>query len=227
VRYYSTAAALAILFLLPMVWSGYSSLQGQPGSYLCHTLCELGAEPLDEQLGIIRRFLERRPTEVVIVFLEPYVPPAEIERALSAADLLRFTARLDRAAPLPTLGELVEEGTRLVVLTEHDGGALPWYLPGFSFVQDTPLGARDPEQLSCATSRGSADSPLLLINHWIDRFPPKPSENARIAGGFLRDRVVRCTRERGIDGAIVAVDFYDRSGVVQVARSLNERSAGP
>jgi multiple sugar transport system permease protein len=32
VRYYSTTAALAILFLLPLGWAGYSSLQGQPGS---------------------------------------------------------------------------------------------------------------------------------------------------------------------------------------------------
>jgi multiple sugar transport system permease protein len=30
--YYTTAAALAILFLFPLVWSGWSSVKGQPGS---------------------------------------------------------------------------------------------------------------------------------------------------------------------------------------------------
>ena len=30
--YYTTAAALAILFLFPLVWSGWSSVRGQPGS---------------------------------------------------------------------------------------------------------------------------------------------------------------------------------------------------
>jgi multiple sugar transport system permease protein len=30
--YYSSAAALAVLFLLPLVWAGYSSVKGQPGS---------------------------------------------------------------------------------------------------------------------------------------------------------------------------------------------------
>jgi multiple sugar transport system permease protein len=30
--YYTTAAALAVLFLFPLLWSGYSSLKGEPGS---------------------------------------------------------------------------------------------------------------------------------------------------------------------------------------------------
>jgi multiple sugar transport system permease protein len=30
--YYTTSAALAVLFLFPLVWSGFSSVQGQPGS---------------------------------------------------------------------------------------------------------------------------------------------------------------------------------------------------
>src|SRR5918999_1617170 len=30
--YYTTAAALAVLFLFPLVWSGWSSVKGQPGS---------------------------------------------------------------------------------------------------------------------------------------------------------------------------------------------------
>ena len=37
---------------------GVGRLNGTPEPYLCHTLCELGAEPLDQELEVIRRFLE-------------------------------------------------------------------------------------------------------------------------------------------------------------------------
>ena len=48
------------------------------------------------------------------------------------------------------------------------------------------------------------------------------SDQVKVGGSFLRDRVVRCGREKGIPGGIVAVDFYERTGVVAVAKQLND-----
>jgi hypothetical protein len=198
--------------------------KGTPAPYLCHTLCELGAEPLDQELGVIRRFLDRHPGEVLIVIVEDYVPPATIERAFEDAGLTPYVATLDRRRPLPTLGALVESGHRLVVFAEEKGGSPVWYMPAFSFIQDTPLGAVRASQLTCERYRGEADSPLLLLNHWIPPFPPSPTANAAIGRpGFLRRQVETCMRERGARGAIVAVDFYERTSVVAVARELNAR----
>jgi hypothetical protein len=196
-------------------------LTGERRPYLCHTLCELGAEPLGEQLRLIRDFLASRPRETLILFVEPYVAVEEIERELDDAGLLDQAAELRRDEPLPTLGELVDAGTRLIVLSEEDGGSRPWYLPGFSFAQDTPLGARTPGDLRCTRFRGDADSPLFLVNHWIDTFPPSPSRNERIGGDFLRDRLERCGRARGLVPNMPAVDFYERTGVVELAAQLN------
>jgi hypothetical protein len=194
---------------------------GRRRPYLCHTLCELGAEPLDEQLAIIRRFLTANPREVLLLFVEPYVPVATIEQELGDADLLSQAATIDPEAPLPTLGELVAADTRLVVLAEKDGGERPWYLDGFALVQDTPLGATRPAQLSCARFRGRPDSPLLMMNHWIPPFPPSVTRNQRIGGGFLRRHAGRCERERSMLPNLIAVDFYERTGVVDIARELN------
>ena len=95
-------------------------------------------------------------------------------------------------------------------------------MPAFDYIQDTPLGAKRPSELSCARFRGEPDSPLLLINHWIPPFPPSPRLNAAIGTApFLRHRLRTCMRERGFEGAIVAVDFYERTAVVRVARELN------
>lgn len=201
---------------------GVGTLNGTPELYLCHTLCELGADPLNRELKAIGSFLAEHPEQVLIVIVEDYVPPATIERAFAQAGLERYVVTLNRHEPLPTLGELIDRDRRLVVFAEKDGGTPAWYMPAFSFIQDTPLGAVRPDQLSCERYRGEADSPLLLINYWIPPFPPSPALNAGIGhAAFLRGRVKRCLEKRGFRGAIVAVDFYQRTSVVAVARELN------
>ncbi len=56
---------------------------------------------------------------------------------------------------------------------------MPWYLDGFSFVQDTPLGATNVHELRCTRERGEASSPLLMLNHWADLFPPRCAPTGR------------------------------------------------
>ena len=167
---------------------GVGTLNGTPEPYLCHTLCELGAEPLNQELEVIRAFLDQHPDQVLIVIVEDYVPPATIERAFEQTGLTRYVATLERGEPLPTLGTLIERGQRLVVFAEEKGGSPAWYMAAFSFIQDTPLGATRPDQLSCKRYRGEENSPLLLINHWIPPFPPSPSLNAVDRPGSLPAR---------------------------------------
>ncbi len=209
---------------------GLGRLSGTPEPYLCHTLCELGAEPLDQELEVIRRFLDDHPDQVLVLVVEDYVPPATVARAFEQAGLKRDVATLERGEPLPTLRSLIAGGRRLVVFAEEKAsapgtpakGGPAWYMPAFSFIQDTPLGATRPDQLSCRRYRGEGDGPLLLINHWIPPFPPSETLNAAIGRApFLRRRIERCLKQRGSKGAIVAVDFYERTSVVAVAQKLN------
>jgi hypothetical protein len=203
---------------------GLGTLKGKSEPFLCHTLCELGAEPLDHELKALATFLDEHPDQVLIVIVEDYVPPSTIKQAFTAAGLTRYVESLQMHAPLPTLGELINGGRRLLVFAEEKGGSPSWYMPAFSFIQDTPLGALHPGQLSCARYRGEQDSPMLLLNHWIPPFPPSPALNAQIGrAAFLRARIARCTRERHITGAIVAVDFYERTTVVKTAQELNSQ----
>jgi hypothetical protein len=78
--------------------------------------------------------------------------------------------------------------------------------------------------LRCDRYRGSADSPLLLLNHWIDRFPPSPSRNQRIGNAVLQRQVDRCEQARGQLPNLLAVDFYERTGVVEIAQRLNAQT---
>ena len=53
---------------------------GEREVFLCHSVCELGAERMVDQLEVIRDFLDANPGEVVILFIEPYVSPPTSSR---------------------------------------------------------------------------------------------------------------------------------------------------
>jgi hypothetical protein len=205
---------------------GLGDLQGgKRKPWFCHTVCELGATRMESALTDIREFLDRNRGEVVILFVEPYLPPREIAKVFEEAGLDRYVATLERDRPLPTLGELVRQNRRVVVFTEKDAdGTVPWYHDGFEFVQDTPLGAKRPSQLRCRLERGSADSPLLMLNHWADVFPPRRDANKPfLRKDFILRRARRCARERGLPVNLIAVDHYDQGDLVPAVRELNRR----
>jgi hypothetical protein len=200
---------------------------GEREVYLCHTLCELGAEPIDSTLDEIRGFLERNPFEVIVVFVESSIDAADLERELEQADLAPYLATLRRAEPLPTLRELIASGRRLVVLDQGDGGAASWYQPGFLFLQETRVDSLLDSPTACDPGRGSPESPLFLLNHWIDRFPPPPSANRAVSERrTLLNRVRRCREVHGRLPNLIAVDFYEQGDAIAVARELSRSLSG-
>jgi hypothetical protein len=203
---------------------GGTTEEGDPDVWLCHTVCELGATRMTKVLVSMREFLEANPGEVLILFIEPYVKPADIAKRFEDAGLDSYLATLSRDEPLPTLGELVDTGKRVVVFTEKDSdGTVPWYLDGFSFVQDTPLGATTVKELSCKRERGDADSPLLMLNNWADVFPPRLRANRAFqTKKFLLKRSHDCERKRGMPVNMIAVDFYEQGDVVEAVKALND-----
>ncbi len=200
---------------------GLGNLKGKREVWLCHSLCELGATKMSVGLADYKKFLDAHTDQLLVLFIEPSVPSWAIKRELVNAGLFDRVAALARDKPMPTLGSLLRRGKQLVVLGERDTGTEPWYLDGFSYVQDTPLNAT-----SCKKNRGDPTSPLFMVNHWIDGFPPRPSLNKPVeTHARLLERIERCARTRGVRPALVAVDHYNLGAIVQVARELNRRWA--
>lgn len=197
--------------------------RGERDVWLCHNVCELGATRMVDALGEIRTFLDANPGEVVILFLEPYVPPEEVARTMRESGLIRYVRALHRDEPLPTLGQLVAEDRRVIVISEKDAdGSIPWYMDGFSLVQDTPLGAQKVGQLSCARHRGTADSPILMLNQWADLVPPRRVANKPfLRRRLILDRARECERKRGLPVGLIAVDHYDQGELTAAVAELN------
>ena len=202
---------------------GAGEAAGEREVWLCHSVCELGATKMVDSLVEIKEFLEANRGEVVILFIEPYVTPQDIEKVFAESGLERYVVTLDRDSPMPTLGDLVGRNKRVIVFTEKDAdGTVPWYLDGFSFVQDTPLGATKVKQLSCKLERGDADSPFLMLNHWADLFPPRrtPNEPFQTERAIV-SRAHECARRRGLPVSLIAVDHYDVGSLLPAVDTLN------
>jgi hypothetical protein len=196
---------------------------GKRRLYLCHTLCELGAERMSSTLREIRGWLERHRAEILVIVLESSVEPAEVEQEFADAQLEPYLATLPRDRALPTLRQMVVSGRRLVVLDENDGGDASWYQPGFLFAQDTSISAFTSSPSACDPNRGTPESPLLIMNHWVDRFPPPPTAAQAVNRRSVLSRRIRACRERlGRVPNAIAVDFYDRGDVIAVVRELNQ-----
>jgi hypothetical protein len=203
--------------------------RGPATAYLCHNLCELGATPWGRSLADLRTWLDGHPREVVTLFVQDEVSPADTAALFEQAGLLPDVHIPSAEGTWPTLREMIESGRRLVVLMENHGGgpAHPWLMQGFDLVQDTPYLFRSPAALidgagTCAPNRGAADAPLLLVNHWVTDDRAEVSNAARVnARDVLGARVAACRRERGMLPNFVAVDFYDRGDLFGVVNDLN------
>ncbi|MGH2993343.1 MAG: hypothetical protein ACRDL1_07375 [Solirubrobacterales bacterium] len=208
-----------------------SGEEGERGTYFCHIVCELGAIPLTQTLTDAREFLDTHPDEFLIMVIEDYIDPEDVEAAFKESGLVRYAYVHERDTPFPTLRELIESDKRILVMAENDngGGSIPWYHEGFELMQETPYTFRSAEELrapeSCEPNRGGTDGPLLQFNHWVEKLPRSPKLGGQVnAYDFLLKRARECKRQRGLLPNLLAVDFYDEGDLLEASRKLNRLS---
>ena len=189
--------------------------RGTPGPrdvWLCHTLCELGAAGSRSTLDDMKQFLAREPQNVLVLFLENYVTDEDLADAFRRTGTQGYAQALDPGEPLPTLGQMIRSGKRLLVFTENRVEGIPWLNDGFEWVQDTPLKAERPQDLNCRPSRGNAGQPDPDAQPLDRPLPAAAGRNRGISSEFLTRQIARCEGERQMPASFVAVDYYDTSG---------------
>ena len=198
---------------------------GQRAVYLCHNYCELGAVRMVDEMKSVRRFLEANPGEVVMIIVQDAVSSADITAVFTAAGLVDHVVTLTPGEPLPRLGTLVDNDTRLVVFAERgDDNAPRWYQRAYDWFQETQYTFDSIDSFDCSPNRGEVGNPLFLVNHWVGRSPPDPAL-AKQANGIdvLDARVRQCLDERGLIPNIIAADFATTGDVVAVAENMTAR----
>ena len=202
---------------------GLGRLTGTSEPYLCHTAVRARGRAPGAGTGGDRELPEERPGAGAgrdRRGLRPTVDDRKGLRRRRAHAIRRDAARRMRGSRRSGSWSTATAGC--LCSPRRRGGSPSWYMPAFDFIQDTPLGALHPGQLSCARYRGTsaqsaaADQPLGPSVP-AEPDPQRPDRARRLPA--RADRAVHA--ERGIHGAIVAVDFYERTAVVDVARELN------
>jgi hypothetical protein len=192
--------------------------------FMCHTLCELGATSLTEQLDGLKAWMDSHPREVVTVFIQDATTPQDTAEVFEQAGLADLAYVHQPGAQWPTLQQMIDSGKRLVVLMENESGGTryPYLQQGFDLVQDTGYTYATVDDFDCAPNRGRKDAQILLVNHWLSSFTRLVS-NAQKANAedILGTRVRSCQAEREMMPNYVAVNWYDQGDLMQVVDDLN------
>jgi len=191
---------------------------------LCHELCIAGSQPLVEGLGELTAFLEANPNEVVSIILESYITHAQTEEAFDDSGLLEFVYAHEVGEPWPTLGELIEADTRLVVFQgEPEDADFPWLMFFDDHAWETPYAFSTPEDFVCDANRGDPANPIFLLNHFLTAELGGRPEFAEMVNynPLLIERAQQCEEEGEALPNFVALDFYDIGDLFDVVDALN------
>ena len=192
---------------------------------LCHVLCGAGSQPLVEGLGEIEAFLRSNPDEVVSIIFENYITHAQMAAAFEESGLIDFVYAHRTEDAWPTLGELIDAGTRLVAFQEKlpQETEFPWLMNIWDHAWETPFSFSTPEDFVCDPNRGDPANPLFLLNHFLTGpigGNPDFAEMVNYNPLFI-DRARQCELEGSALPNFVAVDFYDIGDLFEVVDSLN------
>ena len=109
-----------------------SKPSGPTEPYFCHTVCEIGAEPMAPVMDRLNTWMDEHPREVLVLFIQDTVTPEDTAAVLEKAGLADKAYVHPDGAEWPTLGEMIDSNKRLVVLMENNGGGdkIPLPAPG-------------------------------------------------------------------------------------------------
>ncbi|GES60323.1 PLC-like phosphodiesterase [Aspergillus terreus] len=211
---------------------------------LCHTSCILeDAGTLEAYLVTIRSWLDTHPDDVVTLLLTngDSVPVNRFDETFANADLKKY-AFVPESSPKtlpvsswPKLGELIDNGTRLVVFLDYgaDTASVPYILDEFSYFFENPYGETNPSFPNCSIDRPSGlsdDGRMYIVNHFLDldilgiKIPDREHAsrtNAASGNSSIGAQADLCRSEHGRLPNVILADFVDQGEVMLAQNTLN------
>ncbi|MFT5585580.1 MAG: hypothetical protein ACI9VR_003172 [Cognaticolwellia sp.] len=188
----------------------------------CHGYCALGSRPLVESLSELRSWLNEHPDQVLSLTFESYITPEQMVSSFESSGLAELSFERDPSDQWPTLDEMIQANTRLVVWTDSGGGNPGWYLDINQHAWETNYAYKAVEDFDCAFRRGSEDQSYVILAHFLTS--PLASEELSAqanAAEVLRDRVSECEAVNRRPN-LVLVDFVDLGQVFDVVAEVNQ-----
>lgn len=190
--------------------------------YLCHSFCSIGSQPLVDGLSEIRAFLDDNPGEVVTLIVESYLNHSLTAGAFDEAGLSAY-AYTHPGGAWPTLGQMVDNDQRLVVLQDVDvDPTYPWLMDVWDLAFETHFSNSVPADFSCNHLRGSPSNDLFILNHFLTNVFGSPAlANQVNHNPLLVDRVNACETFQSTVANFITVDFVDLGDTLAVVDTMN------
>jgi hypothetical protein len=207
---------------------------------VCAGKCSAGSESLPSVLREIAKFAKGNPTDVLTLLLRSAAPPDDVAKAFDDQGLVALAHGQAAQKPWPTLRQMIDAQQTLVVFVDQ--------LPADAAPSDAGADARAPdtsnaappawmhllsdwawetapsERTDCVIARGSAKSPLAILNHYV---PGEAATDDTLIAAHTPEviaaRLSRCNDDRKQVPNFVLVDFAevgDPNSGVQIADGL-------
>jgi len=216
---------------------------------LCHTSCALyNGGTLSDYLTKVKTWMDSNTNDVVtllIVNIDNLLPSAydTVFKAVGL-DTISYTPTSSAlpASGWPTLGSMIDGGTRLVTFLDNgaDFATVPYLIDEFTNMWETAYDLTDPSTFDCNVNRSKGDTTtqMYLINHFLDKLvlgQPAPNvdqanvTNSASGAGSLGAQVDTCVATNTRSPNFMLVDFYEYGGgsVFTVAANANGVTYSP
>lgn len=190
---------------------------------LCHGPCGLGSIPHIDAVTAIGAFMDANPDEVMIIIYEDSTTSDAIAADWESGgrDALLY---VHDGGAWPTLGEMIDAGTRVVVTAENGAPPPAWFHHAWDLIWDTPYSFHAADEFTCDANRGTPGEGLFLVNHWISTDADLPDQDAAATANaqeLLLARAQECAAQWDHPVNLLAVDFYDQGDLFAVVDVLN------
>lgn len=181
----------------------------------CTEFSTIGSQILD--------FLNNNPDEFLFITIEGSASNSEIATGFNSAGLTPFLYQHTLGEIWPTLGELIQNNQRLIVMTDNSGASLPGYHHLWTFAQDTEYDFATTSDFNCNYLRGNINSDLFLVNHFLTVGSPQPlSAGSTNDWNLVLNRARQCGSSRNLHPNLLYIDFFNSGDVFRAADTLNQ-----
>lgn len=166
--------------------------------------------------------------DVVTLLLENYVPGEHVEYLFNKTGMMDRAYVHEPGEPWPSLGELVLNGTDLVIYWDYGfDERYPWLHHAWTHSWDTPYGEQEQTDMSCRVGRGDIEQPVWHMNNWLSSIyglaDPVRSNDVNDYETLL-NRALFCWEFVGNRPTFIAVDYWEDGEITNVTITLNKMS---
>ncbi|HYQ26132.1 MAG TPA: hypothetical protein VER04_02905 [Polyangiaceae bacterium] len=199
--------------------------QGTPT--VCRVSCEQGNTALAVVLADVAQFLDENPREVVSLLIDGDVPAANIAAEFAAKGLDERSLVQSPDDDWPTLGAMIDAGTRLVVFAKTPDEGPAWLLPRQTFLWETARDWSSLAAMSCNPAVGTRAQPLYVVHqNLVTAGEDDAAPNAELAAqanalDVVAARLEKCRDQYSHAPNFVAVDFSSEGAVLDATLAIN------